>query len=463
MKDPKGAARRWLLIIVAVVVVAGVAFVFLRRSSAPQGARTAVERVTAGEFTRDVSGTGVVEAAQERTLTFGMSGTVAEIPVEEGARVAAGTVLARLDTAALERDLASNQASLASAQADARRLAAQQRVDELDTASGVDTARSSLENAREALREAQTSLSTAQRLFDAGATSQSDLTSAQDAAAQAQRAVSQAEAALQTAESRNASFAQLSAAQTSSSEATIAGLETTIANLQENLGEATLTAPFAGVVSSIGFDVGDQVSAAGGAAAITLVDTSSLNVTADFDENRALELAAGQSASIVPDADTNRSFEAVVRRVSPVANRDGSAAQVEADLDFTGGAQGAVDAGLIKPGYTVTARVIVNDIENALLVPLEAVSEEDNTSWVYKVTQSAPGEGVAERVTLDVLDRNATLAAAKSDVLQAGDLIAVINLDTLEDGGPVQYDPLTDDAGATAESGTSGGNVEATQ
>ena len=461
MKERRGAARRWLLIIVAVVLVAGVAFVFLRRSSAPQGARTAVERVTAGEFTRDVSGTGVVEAAQERTLTFGMSGTVAEIPVQEGARVAAGTVLARLDTAALERDLASNQASLASAQADARRLAAQQRVDELDTASGVDTARSSLENAREALREAQTSLSTAQRLFDAGATSQSDLTAAQDAAAQAQRAVSQAEAALQTAESRNASFAQLSDAQTSSSEATIAGLETTIANLQENLGEATLTAPFAGVVSSVGFDVGDQVSAAGGAA-VTLVDTSSLSVKADFDENRALELAAGQSASIVPDADTNRSFEAVVRRVSPVANRDGSAAQVEAELDFTGGAQGAVDAGLIKPGYTVTARVTVNDIENTLLVPLEAVSEEDNTNWVYKVTQSAPGEGVAERVTLDVLDRNATLAAAQSDDLNAGDLIAVINLDTLEDGGPVQYDPLTDDAGATAD-GTSGGNVEATQ
>ncbi len=461
MKDRRGAARRWLLIIVAVVVVAGVAFVFLRRSSAPQGARTAVERVTAGEFTRDVSGTGVVEAAQERTLTFGMSGTVAEIPVQEGARVAAGAVLASLDTAALERDLASNQASLASAQADARRLAAQQRVDELDTASGVDTARSSLENAREALREAQTSLSTTQRLFDAGATSQSDLTAAQDAAAQAQRAVSQAEAALQTAESRNASFAQLSDAQTSSSEATIAGLETTIANLQENLGEATLTAPFAGVVSSVGFDVGDQVSAAGGAA-VTLVDTSSLSVKADFDENRALELAAGQSASIVPDADTNRSFEAVVRRVSPVANRDGSAAQVEAELDFTGGAQGAVDAGLIKPGYTVTARVTVNDIENTLLVPLEAVSEEDNTNWVYKVTQSAPGEGVAERVTLDVLDRNATLAAAQSDDLNAGDLIAVINLDTLEDGGPVQYDPLTDDAGATAD-GTSGGNAEATQ
>ena len=264
MKARRGAARRWLLTIVAVVVIAGVAFAFLRRSSGPQGARTAVERVTVGEFTRDVSGTGVVEAAQERTLTFGMSGTVAEIPVEEGARVEAGTVLARLDTAALERDLASNQASLASAQADARRLAAQQRVDELDTASGVDTAKSSLENAREALREAQTSLSTTQRLFDAGATSQSDLTAAQDAAAQAQRAVSQAEAALQTAESRNASFAQLSDAQTSSSEATIAGLETTIANLQENLGEATLTAPFAGVVSSIGFDVGDQVSAAGG-------------------------------------------------------------------------------------------------------------------------------------------------------------------------------------------------------
>ncbi len=442
MKARRGAARRWLLVIVAVVAVVAVGVVFLRRSSAPQGVRTAVERVTTGAFTREVSGTGVVEAARERTLTFGMGGTVAEIPVEEGDRVAAGAVLARLDTAALERDLASSQASLTSAQADARRLAAQQEVDELDTASGVESARSTLENARETLREAQTALSTSQRLFDAGAASQSELTAAQDAATQAQRAVEVAEGSLRTAESRESSFAQLSEAQTRSSEATIAGLETTIGNLQENLEEAVLTAPFAGVVSDIGFDVGDQVSAANGS--VTLIDTSTLTVRADFDENRALELAAGQPAQVVPDADTSRSFEAVVRRVSPVADRDGSAAQVEAELDFTGAAQEAVEAGLIKPGYTVTARVTVNEIADALLVPLEAISEEDNTSWVYKVTESEPGEGTAARVTLEVLDRNATLAAARSDALAAGDLIAVINLDTLEDG-PVQYEPLTDE------------------
>ena len=98
--------------------------------------------------------------------------------------------------------------------------------------------------------------------------------------------------------------------------------------------------------------------------------------------------------------------------------------------------------GLIRPGYTVTARVDVNRIEDVLLIPLEAISEDEGERYVYKVNQSEEGQGAAQRVTLDVLDSNATVAAAQSDNLSAGDLIALTNLEDIQDDAAVQYDPL---------------------
>lgn len=443
MKQQRGAIGRWLVLTLLIIALAAAAFAFIRRRSGPSGQHTVVERIIESDFVREVTGTGVAQAEQARTLSFIGSGTVAEILVNEGENVEAGTLLARLNTSSLERDIASTQASLQSARADLERLRSQLDIDRLEVASAKASANDALATAQEALADAERQLNTTQQLFEAGAASQQELNSAREAVSQAERQVNRAEISLQSASSREASFGQLAAAQLASSEAQIASLETTLGNLEERMGEATLSAPFAGVVTDIGFEVGDSVGP-GGAEGIHLVDVSTLTVEARFDENRALELAQGQSATIAPDAAPDRRLDATVSRVSAVAARENNTAQVIAELTFDENAQEAVQQGLIRPGYTVTARVIVNKIEDALLVPLEAISEEDQVSWVYRIEETAPGEGTAVRTELEVLDRNATVAAVKSDSLSEDSLIAVINLEMLEDGSAVQYTPLAE-------------------
>ena len=447
---PRRKWGRWLIL--AILVIAGAAGVygFLQREGGATGQRTLVERVERDAFVRDVSGTGTVEAAQTRTLTFGAVGTVAELGVSEGDEVEAGAVLARLDTAALERDLASSQANLQSAQAEAQRVAAQQEADALDVSSGAASAEDILANAEQTLRNAQQKLATTERLAETGAVSSNELQADRDAVAQAERAVSQAQIALQSAESRQGNFGGLAAAQRASAQANVASLETGVANLQSQLDEAQLTAPFAGTVSRVDFGVGDQVAA--GQGGVQMVDTSSLFVEARFDENRALELQRGQPATIAPDADPESRIPASVERVNPVATRNEVAgqstgqgtAQVVARLEFADETSDLLARGLIRPGYTVTARVDVNRIEDALLIPLEAISEDEGERYVYKVNQSEAGQGTAQRVIIDVLDSNATVAAAQSNDLQEGDLIALTNLEEVEDEGAVQYDPLED-------------------
>ncbi len=430
---------RWIILVLLVVAVAVAAFGILRRRNSGAEQRTLVERLEQGLFVREVSGTGTVEASRERNLSFKSSGIVAEILVTEGQAVEAGTLLAKLETASLQRELASNQTSLQSARADLQRILAQQQIDQLDLRSSIASAEDSLANAQQSLSDAQDELAVTEQLFASGAASRNELQAAQDAFATMQRRANQAEIALQSTRTREASFNQLAAAQQASAEANIASLETSIANLQERLDEAELLAPFAGVVAAINFDLGDTVSPAD---TVRLVDTSRLTVKARFDENRALELSPAQSARIIPDADTTRELEAVVTRVNPVALREGSAAQLGADIDFGESAQQDIAQGLIKPGYTVTARVTVNSLDDVLLIPLEAITETNEGSWVYRVSELEPGGGTAERTDINILDRNATVAAAESSELSAGDLIALINIDEIADGEAVEYTPI---------------------
>jgi HlyD family secretion protein len=450
MKSSLGGVGRWILIGVIVLAVGAAAFALFQRRSQPELKRTSVERVTQDEFIRDVSGSGTINADRERTLSFGSVGTVAEVFVSEGDAVESGQPLARLDTASLERDLASSRASLESARAELARIEAQQNVDRLDTDSNLVTAQDAVANAEASLADAQRTLETTQRLFDAGAASQNELTTAQNTYDTASRTLEQARLTLQTAQTRQGNFSQLTEAQRASASAQIAQLETTIANTQEQIDEATLTAPFAGTVTEIGFKAGDQIAQASTTGTLMLVDTSSLYASANFDENRALELKPGQAAVITPDADTRQELEATVRRVGTVATRSGSsgAAQIEAEFDLS---ESAVQSGVARPGYTITAKVVVNSLEDVLLVPLEAVTEEDGQSFVYKVTESEPGQGVVEKVSVQVLDRNATLAATQSDALQANDLIAVINLEELQAGDNVSYDPVETEAQASGD------------
>lgn len=442
MKTKRGGVGRWIVIGVLVLAVAGVAFALYRRNAGPDLERTLVERLETGAFRREVSGTGVVEAKLERTLSFKTPGTVDSILVSEGDTVEAGATLAQLDVSSIERDLASSRASLQSARADLSRLNAQQEVDRIDAQSAVENAQNTLSSAREALSNAQQTLATQQRLFETGAASQNALTQAREAVASAERQVSSAELGLQSAQTRQGSFDQLVNAQRSSATAQISQLETTIANLEESLSETTLTAPFAGTVATLDFEVGDTVGTGAGGT-LRLVDTSSLLVTANFDENRSAELRPGQKATITPDANASRRLAASVRRVGTVANRSTGSAQLETILDFDDLGEAA---SLVRPGYTVTARIELNALENTLLIPLEAITETEDEAYVFLVEESEPGEGTATKASVTVLDRNATIAAAESTEVGPGDLIAVINLEELEDAEGVSYEPLEDAA-----------------
>ena len=434
MSTPAPRRRRRAPWIVAGVVLVAVAATFAwRAGQGPAATSTLAEPIEQGTFLREVTGTGVVEAVQERSLAFAAGGTVATVAADEGDVVVAGQELARLDTASVEREAATLRTSLASARADRDRLTAQQGVDRLDAQAAVANAEDQRVRAARGVGDAERDLDVAERLLAAGAAARDEVRAAEAALDGERRSLAQAELALRTAQTRLGNLDQLAAAQRASAAAQVTQIENNLANVESRLSDTTIVAPFAGVVTRVAIQSGDLV---GTQAVVTLADTSLLRVRARFDENRAAELIVGQAAVVVPDADTSQRLAATVERISPVTLRDGGTAQVTADLAFD--PSEPLDAAFARPGSTVTVRAQVRRIEQALLVPLEAITEQGGASFVYRVERGDSDAGVARRVDVVVLERNPTVAAVEAD-LAPGDLIALINLDTLVDGAAVTF------------------------
>jgi HlyD family secretion protein len=106
-----------VLVIAAVLVVAGVLIARNRAGAAASAAPVQTVTVTRGRIEVTIGASGNVAASKQVNLAFGASGTVAQVSVTDGQQVKAGQTLARLDTTNLELQVQNAQAALDAAQA----------------------------------------------------------------------------------------------------------------------------------------------------------------------------------------------------------------------------------------------------------------------------------------------------------------------------------------------------------
>ena len=124
----RGWLRRpsWPAIVAALLVLALIISLVWRMTflqAADPLAGDTLARVTRGTLTASISATGKVEPRQQAELSFGeAAGRVSEVLVTEGDTVAKDAVLVRLDTRALQAQVAAAEATLAQAQADLQGL-----------------------------------------------------------------------------------------------------------------------------------------------------------------------------------------------------------------------------------------------------------------------------------------------------------------------------------------------------
>lgn len=101
-------------------------------------------------------------------------------------------------------------------------------------------------------------------------------------------------------------------------------------------------------------------------------------MTIDVDELDINAVAVGQNASITLDAFSTEVFPASVTRISHIGEPNGSITTYETDLEL------AYD-GRLMSGMNGSAVILADSVQNALVIPLGAIHEDANGSYVYLI------------------------------------------------------------------------------
>jgi len=322
--------------------------------------------VVRGDLTVSVSGSGSIDISNEAELTFGLSGNIDKIYVEEDDEVSKGVVLARLDTGALEQALAEAQAAVVVAEATEAQAVATHA------------------QAKAALDQAE---------YDLYILTKRHVSYEQQRIAKLQ--ISAAELALEAAE-----------LQVEAAELQLAAAKQAIPEAEKQLDWATIVAPFDGTITSVDVDEGDTVLST--ETIVHLIDLTTLELDAEVDEIDVAEVEPGQRVVIELDALPSLQLEGEVISIALLPEMESGVVLYKVKIGF----DVPPDAGL-RVGMSATADIIIRERHNVLLVPTRAIAHDSEGNAIVKVVL---GEQIEERpVVIGISDGFATEIIAGLD------------------------------------------------
>jgi HlyD family secretion protein len=384
-----------LRIVLALLVVAGIAAIVVAFSGSKTAARTtsaprvpspsAVSQVSAHLAATSVRAIGIMGSANQAALAFQTAGRVKVINVKEGDAVHAGDLLLSLDTTMLDLQVAQAQAALDTAQARLDQLKNPSPTDVAAAQSQVAAAQAALaqlkrptENdllmAKADLDVAQAAVAQAQAAYDriGGATNpyitmmpQSlALQQASDAFQKAQAAynartnptdaqLKQAQALIDQAQAQLNRLTNPSPNDVKTAQAAVAQAQAALDLAKQNVANAKIVAPFDGTIVWLGPHLGE--SAAPNAPEVTLADLSHMQVQIGVDENTVAQLKRGQTATITADALPGQTFSGHISKIGLQATTTAGiiTLPVTVDLDPTNAP--------VAPGLSATVEIKIAD------------------------------------------------------------------------------------------------------
>jgi HlyD family secretion protein len=322
-----------------------------------------------------------VVVARQNLARAQATGTPAEISAAQLELYRAQAELAALQqapAAPLPEEIAAANAAVASAQANLDKLY------ESPSAADVQAARLELERARSDLRQLQRGPSAAAR-----ASALAAVESARDRLAQTRTrfGIDMAQEGVNGARARLAS-----------------------ARAGQNL--LRVTAPVAGQVTAVQVAPGSAVDPTTPIA--TIVSPGQPIVTVDLSEFDVAQVELGQKATVSVDALGGESYPGTVVYVAPAGTDSGGVVTFPVQIALR-------DAEDVKPGMNVSATIVVARASDVVLVPLEAVSYDDEDQASVTIV-GENGQETVEEVTVG-LSNNDSVQIVEG--VEAGDEVVL--------------------------------------
>jgi membrane fusion protein (multidrug efflux system) len=168
--------------------------------------------------------------------------------------------------------------------------------------------------------------------------------------------------------------------------AQLAAQETSVENAQAAVDRARVTAPFDGVIAERQVDPGAFVAT--GSPLFTIVDLTSLEVEATAPVSISNKITAGQTVELRVEGFGEQTFTGEVERLNPMAISGSRMLPVYITLENTSGA--------LRGGMFATGRITLEEKSDALWVPVEAIREDAQGTFVLTVEDGALARSAVE-------------------------------------------------------------------
>jgi HlyD family secretion protein len=367
-KRPKNR-RKWIKTIAA-IILALIAFFIIRAFTPSNSAVVLTATAKRGRFDVVVVETGELQAEHSRSvsapmMTSGRMQLLIQYLAPEGTRVDSGALLISFDPADQMKTIADKENDLKSAEADLDKLKAQQKSDKEDAEMANENAKLGYELAK---------LSDDDMKFESEAQQR-----------ESKLNLKKAELAYTQAKDNLKGKSLVRKSDLASTNLKIAQIESTLNQAKSDAEKLTVHAPAAGLIVyqhnwSTGkkFTRGDQPWA--GQSVMILPDLSHMQAVLEVNEVDISKVKTDQQAEVRLDAFPDRKFTGKIMNVASIGNPKETNPSVKVfevlvDLD-------QADS-ILRPGMTVSARIMVSTIENVVSVPIEAVFDDGGKPVVY--------------------------------------------------------------------------------
>lgn len=382
-------------------------------------------KAVAREVPSYIQATGSLIADESSDVAPQTSGQVVATPVNVGAFVRQGDVLARLNQRDAALRLQQSQAGVAQAVAGVRQAEARIGLQpggnfDASTIPEVRSANAALEQAEANLRLAEANERRYRELVQTGDVAMSVYdqyrTQRDTARAQVNNARQQLETAINVARQSN------QAVQTA--QAQVEAARSAVAIAQKAVADTVVRAPYAGYVSRRPVAVGEYVTPASVVA--TVLRTNPIKLDMQVPEADVPFVTPGMGVSLQVEAHGDRKFAGQVSAVNPAIDPASRSATVEALVENGDNA--------LRSGMFATARIVRQGGSTAVFVPKAAVVSDQNTqSYRVFVIQNDTARlrvvqvGQEEGDTIQILNG-----------VGADDTVATSNLNQLYEGARVR-------------------------
>jgi HlyD family secretion protein len=202
--------------------------------------------------------------------------------------------------------------------------------------------------------------------------------------------------------------------------------------LQNTIDQSRIIAPFNGTVTEVSSVSGELVSGGtedvSATEAVRIDNLDNLIVDIDVSEVDINSVEIGQPAILTFDALPNREYSGVVDSISSAGTDESGVVEFRVSVKVIDGDED------VKPGFTAVVSIITSEVEDALLIPTQAILMQEGIPVVMRVND----DGSTSAVPLELGATSDVYTQVIEGEISVGDQLAVTMTQSQDVG---EFDP----------------------